>query len=231
MKNKKFRLYSIILIAAFFMISITKVSFCEKNEEVFIKNGPRDKKYLAITFDDGPHPKETDEVLDVLKKHDVKATFFIAGKHANWYSKPLIRASKEGHEIGNHTFNHPDISNLSNNQLEKEILKCEEIIVKMTGKKPTLFRPPYGSFKKEELAKIAEKHEYKVVLWDHVDAKDWKNPGANNIANEIINNVENGDIILLHDYATNNTVEALDIFIPEMQKRGYKFVTVSELYE
>ena len=230
MKITKHKLYSVILVIVFFIVAIPTKTFCTKNEQIFLKNGPRDKKYLAITFDDGPHPKETEEVLDVLKKHNVKATFFIAGKHANWYSKPLVRASKEGHEIGNHTFNHPDISNLSTSQLENEIIKCEEVIIKLTGKKPEFFRPPYGSYKESDLANIAKKHGYKVVLWSTVDAKDWKNPGASNIANTIIDNVKNGDIILLHDYATNNTVEALDIFIPEMQKRGYKFVTVSELY-
>ena len=99
------------------------------DEEVFIKNGSRDKKLIALTFDDGPHPKETNQVLDVLNKYNVKGTFFIAGKHANWYPNPLVRASKEGHEIGNHTFNHPDITNLTNAQLEEEILKCEEILI------------------------------------------------------------------------------------------------------
>ena len=132
------------------------------DEEVFIKNGSRDKKLIALTFDDGPHPKETNQVLDVLNKYNVKGTFFIAGKHANWYPNPLVRASKEGHEIGNHTFNHPDITNLTNAQLEEEILKCEEILIKLTGKKPTLFRPPYGSYKQEELASIAKKLNYKI---------------------------------------------------------------------
>lgn len=230
MKNNKIKLYSLTLIVALFIVAIPSNVFCIKNEELFIKNGPRDKKYLAITFDDGPHPKETEQVLDILKKHDVKATFFVAGKHVNWYSKPLIRASNEGHEIGNHTFNHPDISNLSAIQIENEILKCEEIIIKKTGKKPTLFRPPYGSYNEKKLGDIANKHGYKVVLWTTVDTKDWKNPTALSIANTIVNNAKNGDIILLHDYATNNTVEALDIFIPEMKKKGYKFVTVSELY-
>lgn len=200
-------------------------------EEVFVKNGPRDKKVIALTFDDGPHPKETNQVLDVLKKYDAKATFFIAGKHANWYPKPLIRASEEGHEIGNHTFNHPDITNLSKAQLEEEIVKCEDILMKLTGKKPTLFRPPYGSYKKEALKDIAKKYGYKIVLWTTVDARDWQNPGACKIADTIINNSKNGDIILLHDYATNDTVEALDILIPKMVEKGYKFVTVSELID
>ena len=90
----------------------------------------------------------------------------MAGKHANWYPEPLVRASKEGHEIGNHTFNHPDISNLSDRQLEEEILKCEEILVKLTGSKPQLFRPPYGSYRQESLANIAKKLDTKVKSVD-----------------------------------------------------------------
>lgn len=95
--------------------------------------------------------------------------------------------------------------------------------------KPTLFRPPFGSYREKDLIEIAKKHDYKVVLWTGVDVKDWKNPGANSIADKIINKVQNGDIILLHDYATNDTVEALDMFIPKMIEKGFKFVTVSEL--
>lgn len=216
--------FSLILVFTFVMC----VYGLDK-DEVFIHYGSREKKVIALTFDDGPHPKETNQVLDVLKKYNAKATFFIAGKHANWYSEPLIRASKEGHEIGNHTFNHPDISNLNSRQIESEILKCEEILIKLTGKKPTLFRPPYGSYRKEELAKLAQKYDYKIVLWSTIDARDWQNPQASKIADTIINKVKNGDIILLHDYGTDNTVEALEILIPNLIKQGYKFVTVSEL--
>lgn len=225
--NKKHTIIAILATA--FLIFTQGLNIYGEEEEVFVKNGPRDKKVIALTFDDGPHPKETDKVLDVLKKYDVKATFFIAGKHANWYPKPLIRASEEGHEIGNHTFNHPDISNLSNEQIQEEISKCEDILVKLTGKKPTLFRPPYGSYRKEALAKIAKQNNYKIVLWTTIDARDWQNPPASKIADTIMNNAKNGDIVLLHDYATNNTVEALDILIPNMISKGFEFVTVSEL--
>ena len=229
MKVNKRKALSILLATLMLFVSINHKVYAIDDEEVFIKNGPRDKKLIALTFDDGPHPKETDKVLDVLAKYNVKGTFFIAGKHANWYKEPLIRASKEGHEIGNHTFNHPDISNLSSSQIEEEIVKCEDTLVKLTGKKPTLFRPPFGSYRKADLESIAKKRGYKIVLWTTIDARDWQNPPASKIASLITNNAKNGDIILLHDYATINTVEALDILIPEMQNKGFKFVTVSEL--
>lgn len=227
--NKSISFMYIIVFLLILLIPL-KVVFA-LDDDVFIKSGSRDKKLIALTFDDGPHPKETNQVLDVLKKYNVKATFFIAGKHANWYPEPLIRASKEGHEIGNHTFNHPDISNLSSSQIETEMIKCEEILLKLTGKKTNLFRPPYGSYKKEDLLKIAQKYDYKIILWTTIDARDWENPMAEKIANTIIDKAKNGDIVLLHDYATNNTVEALDILIPAMIEKGFKFVTVSELIE
>ncbi|MGX4600654.1 polysaccharide deacetylase family protein [Faecalimicrobium sp. JNUCC 81] len=226
--NKKSKALVAIL-SLTFILGLSLSVYAVKDEEVFVRNGSRDKKLIALTFDDGPHPKETNQVLDVLKKYDVKATFFIAGKHANWYTDPLIRANKEGHEIGNHTFSHPDISNLSSSQIEEEILKCEETLMKHIGKKTTLFRPPFGSYNEKSLSEIAKKLGYKIVLWTTVDAKDWKNPPPSQISDTIVNNVKNGDIVLLHDYATDNTVEALDLLIPKMIEKGFKFVTVSEL--
>ena len=112
----------LFMITLFIVIFNTKeISALDGNNDIFFKNGSRQEKVIALTFDDGPHPKETDKILDVLDKYNIKATFFVVGKHANWYSKPLIRASKEGHEIGNHTFYHPDISNLSSDDIKREI--------------------------------------------------------------------------------------------------------------
>lgn len=231
MRHNRKKTILAVLTTLVLLFSYSSTIHATGDEELLIKNGSRSKKLIALTFDDGPHPKETNQVLDVLKKYNVKGTFFIAGKHANWYPEPLVRASREGHEIGNHTFNHPDISNLTSSQIEEEIIKCEEILVKLTGKKPKLFRPPFGSYRKEELAKIARKHDYKVILWTTIDARDWQNPAASKIASTIVNNAKNGDIVLLHDYATNNTVEALDIIIPQMISKGFEFVTVSELLD
>ncbi|MEG1409908.1 MAG: polysaccharide deacetylase family protein [Terrisporobacter sp.] len=224
-KNKILMIMTVLMLLCSFKVASSQ----EENNDVFIKNGSREEKLISLTFDDGPHPKETNEILDILYKYNVKATFFVVGKHCNWYSKPLIRAVKEGHEIGNHTFTHPDISNLSTQDIKKEIKGCEDIICKLTGEKPTLFRPPFGSYNENELGEIAKECGYKIILWTTVDAKDWKNPPPCEISNAIIEKAKNGDIILLHDYGTENTVKALDVIIPTMIKNGYKFVTVSEL--
>ena len=222
----------VLIIGMLVIISLTSMGMeFNDNENKFIKNGPRDKPIIALTFDDGPHPRETDEILDVLRKYDVKGTFFIAGKHAKWYPESLLKASKENHEIGNHTFTHPDISSLNKEQIKQEILGCEEIIMDLTGVKTNLFRPPYGSYRKSELAEIADELGYKIVLWTTLDTKDWENPPAQKIADLVIDKAKNGDIILLHDYGTNNTVEALDILIPKMIEKGFEFVTVSELIQ
>lgn len=228
--TSKFKIILLFMITLFIIIYNSKEisSLVEKND-IFFKNGSREEKMISLTFDDGPHPKETHEILDVLDKYNVKGTFFVVGKHANWYSEPLIRAAKEGHEIGNHTFSHPDISNLSSEDIKREIKECEDTLVKLTGKKPTLFRPPYGSYSEDNLAKIAKESGYKIILWTTIDAKDWKNPPPSQISDIIINKAQNGDIILLHDYGTENTVKALNTIIPVMMKKGYKFVTVSEL--
>ena len=228
--TEKIKSFLFIVISLFVVIFTTKeTSSLVQNNDIFFKNGSRDEKIVALTFDDGPHPKETHEILDVLDKYNVKATFFVVGKHANWYSEPLIRAAKEGHEIGNHTFSHPNITNLSINDLKKEIKTCEETVVKLTGKKPTLFRPPYGSYNEEKLGKLAEECGYKIILWTTLDAKDWRNPPSAQITDTIVSKVQNGDIILLHDYGTENTVKALDVIIPTLINNGYKLVTVSEL--
>ena len=228
--TSKAKIILLLIVISFFIIFTPKNTFSEvENNDIFIKNGSRNEKLVALTFDDGPHPKETHEILDVLDKYKIKGTFFVVGKHANWYSEPLIRADKEGHEIGNHTFTHPDISSLSVEDIKKEIKDCEDTLIKLTGKKPVLFRPPYGSYNQDKLGQIAKDCGYKIILWTTIDARDWKNPPSSQISNIIISKVQNGDIILLHDYGTENTVKALDIIIPTLQKKGYKFVTVSEM--
>ena len=228
-------IYTVIILITILAIPGINNVYGQNNEEIFIRNGSRNKKYLALTFDDGPHPKETNEVLDVLKKYNVKATFFIAGKHANWYSEPLIRASKEGHEIGNHTFTHINVEKNSENIILKEIEKTQQAIKDVIGIEPVLFRPPYRAISRP-MFEIVKSKDMKVVLWSDLDARDWSNPGVYNIVKTIEEKAHNGSIVLLHDYNTirnskSQTIQALEQIIPEMQSKGYKFVTVSEIIE
>ena len=224
---------AIALAVLFFLVSTQFVTALDDldNKNHIIKDNLNDHMKIAITFDDGPHPKETIKILEILHKYDAKATFFVVGKHVKWYTDAVVKASKDGHEIGNHTYTHPDISNLSQEQIKQEIKLCEDIIVEKTGQNPKLFRPPFGNYDSKSLNKLSEELGYTVVLWSGVDVKDWKNPPADQIADKIINNVKSGDIVLLHDYGTNSTVEALDKILSSLTEKGYKFVTVSELLE
>lgn len=193
---------------------------------------PTDEKLIAITFDDGPDPRYTPIILDLLKQYSGKSTFFTIGNRVEQFPELAKRAVEEGHELSNHTFSHLYLRNgISSKQYLNEILKTQEVIKNLTGHLPTLFRPP-GGYYNDTVINAANEVGIQVVLWSwHQDTKDWKNPGVDKIVNKVLNNVRNGDIILMHDHVRHDsqTVEALKIILPELQQRGYKLVTVSEL--
>ncbi|RDW18639.1 chitooligosaccharide deacetylase [Oceanobacillus arenosus] len=188
------------------------------------------EKMVAITFDDGPHPLYTPNILDTLAEYNAKATFFVLGAHAKKYPGLVYRQYTEGHEIANHTYNH-HYHPVSSLELKKEIDATAEIIYEITGTKPTLFRPVGGTYN-DLIINTAVDSGYHVVLWSwHQDPEDWKNPSVNRITNHIIRNISPGDIILLHDAGgdRSRTVESLKRILPILAKEGYEFVTVSEM--
>ena len=190
-----------------------------------------DEKTIALTFDDGPHPTKTDAILAVLKKYGVKATFFVIGENAQQCPDVLQRIYEQGHEIGNHTYDHKSIYKIKNDTLLCSVKKCEQIIYQITGKKTVFFRPPEG-YLNDFIAESMFRAGYDVILW-RVDTYDWKGRSANDIYNTVLNTVKCGDIILMHDYISrvSYTPEALDKIIPALIYKGYKFVTVSELID
>ncbi|MEG2984007.1 MAG: polysaccharide deacetylase family protein [Peptostreptococcaceae bacterium] len=212
---------------------INNKNIVKKYEDIIIKKGNEDKKMIALTFDDGPDEDFSPQILDILKKYEAKATFFVVGQKVGWNPDIVKRASEEGHEIGNHTFTHINICKSSTEQINNEINKTQEIIKEVTGKESEWFRPPYRAIN-ENLFSIMKAKDMKVVLWSDLDPKDWSNPGAYNIVKTIETKSENGTIILLHDYnkIRNNksqTIQALEQIIPKMQGLGYEFVTISEI--
>ncbi len=196
--------------------------------EVYKSAAITDKK-IALTFDDGPHYKYTAQILDILKKYGIKATFFVIGVNAEKLPSQVKRAHDEGHEIGNHTYSHPHLKNISVAQLESQIEKSSEVIEKITGSRPTLFRPPEG-YCENSVAATAEKMGYTVILWSQ-DTMDWAHNTPQKISKDILCSIKCGDIILFHDFITPDTPtpQALERIIPELLKMGYEFVTVSEL--
>ncbi len=229
--KKKTLLYIFLILLIFYYKNLSINAFSNNYGRV-INHGPKEEKVIALTFDDGPHPTYTNQILDILKEYDVKATFFVLGKFAEAYPDIIIRQWQEGHEIGNHTYSHVDAKRVSKKVLYNEYKKTQEIIENLINHQPRLFRPPYGSFDSQALD-IMEMHDSIIVLWSaHQDSKDWSNPDVEEIVNTTLSNIRNGDIILFHDYVyydESSTVEALKEIIPELKSRGYRFVTISEL--
>lgn len=184
---------------------------------------------IALTFDDGPHYKYTEQILDILDKYNVKATFFVIGCNAKQHSDIVKEVYKRGHEIGNHTYSHPHLSSCSCEKLCEEMKKASDIICDITGQRPTLFRPPEGKCT-HEVVNCARSNGYKVILWS-IDTKDWSHPSSEKIVSGIYKNVKGGDIILFHDFITPDTPtpQALDTIIPILQEKGFEFCRVSEL--
>ena len=188
----------------------------------------KDKK-IALTFDDGPHYKYTDRILDILESYGVKATFFVIGVNAEKYPEKVKKIASHGHEIGNHTYSHPHLKSISDEELQREIEKASAIISKITDKTPTIFRPPEG-FCGKNITSTAEKCGCSVILWSH-DTRDWAHTPSADISKKILDGVKCGDIILFHDFITPDTPtpDALENVIPKLIERGYEFLTVSEL--
>ena len=200
------------------------------NKPVYNSNEKASNK-IAITFDDGPHPRNTPEILKILDKHGIKATFFVIGINAKNYPEALSMVIDAGHEIGNHTYSHQVIKSKSKEEITKEIIETEKEISKKNEFITTLIRPPCG-FYDDSLISLAEENEYKIVLWS-IDTHDWAHASVESIVSTITKNVKGGDIILFHDYISgeNNTPIALQIIIPKLKSLGYEFVTVSELLQ
>lgn len=204
-------------------------------DDLIIKCGNKDEKFIALTFDDGPDEVFTPQILDILKKYNVKATFFVIGQKVEYNKNIVKRQFDEGHEIGNHTFSHINVSKNGFKKIEKEIIDTQNAIKNVTGVYTKVFRPPYRAISKD-MCEIIKQNDMKIVLWSYVDAKDWSSPGVNNIITSIEDGIQNGCIILLHDYnkirtPKSQTIEALEIMIPALLQKGYKFITITELIE
>lgn len=183
------------------------------------------RKLIALTFDDGPSPN-TNRVLDVLKKHKVKGTFFVIGNRFEGYEDTLKRIVEEGHDIGGHSWSHLQLTNIKNKEIKKQIIDTNKMIQQITGHTPNIVRPPYGEFN-DKVKKICKKSDLSIINWN-VDTLDWKTKKKKKIAEMILKESRPGCIILSHDLY-DATVKGLEIAIPKLKKQGYELVTVSEL--
>ena len=195
----------------------------EQYDFIINSNASKDDKLVALTFDDGPN-YNTNKVLNILNKYNVKATFFVLGSKIKGNEYILKKMIGQGMEIGNHNFNHLLLTSFSEEKIKEEIDKTNDMIYDATGKKALLLRPSYGSFN----SKIKRTANMPIIIWD-VDTLDWKYHSSIKIANRVMSKVKDGDIVLMHDIYSA-TANALDIIIPKLLEDGYKLVTVSELF-
>jgi peptidoglycan-N-acetylglucosamine deacetylase len=182
---------------------------------------------IALTFDDGPSPQLTPKLLDLLAARHIKATFFVIGENVAAHPEIVARAVREGHEIGNHSWSHPVLGKMSDAAVRLQLQKTDDAIRNATGVRPTLLRPPYGSLTARQKRWITKEFGYKIVLWD-VDPLDWKNPGPMVVCNRILKMTRPGSIVLSHDIH-RGTIEAMPATLDQLEAKGFKFVTVSEL--
>ena len=180
-------------------------------------------KKIALTFDDGPHPRYTEQLLDGLKERNVVATFFVTGENAQNYPNIIRREQEEGHLIGNHTYSHIQLTSGNRETFREELVKTNEILENITGEKVSFVRPPYGSWDKS----FEKELNMFPVLWN-IDPLDWCSHNAECIAAKVVENAGDGDIILMHDYYDTSVTAALEV-VDVLQKRGFQFVTVEEI--
>ncbi|WP_395744780.1 polysaccharide deacetylase family protein [Prosthecobacter sp.] len=184
-----------------------------------MKQGAGDSGF-HLTFDDGPHPLYTPALLDWLKANKIRATFFLVGENAVRYPELVRRIAAEGHQIGNHTWSHANLTKLSDAKVRSEIQRTHDVIVQITGRAPTVFRPPYGAIKPAQRQWVARVFHYETVLWD-VDTEDWKLSSAEAITQRIERTLKPGGIILAHDIHPR-ILQALPVVLPRLQMHGLK---------
>ncbi|SEN35144.1 polysaccharide deacetylase family protein [Lihuaxuella thermophila] len=202
-------------------------------EQILFFKGPKTIKKVALTFDDGPDRYYTIQILNILKREQVPATFFVIGNMAQKYPDVLKRIDQEGHVVGNHSWNHPQLTKISAEGVNDQIFRTNEIIHRTLGKTPMLIRPPYGSVNERVERQLGSKG-FKIINWS-VDTLDWRGRSSKRILKTVKNQIQPGGIILQHSAGPkgklNGTIQALPEIITYLKQNGYQFVTVDELLQ
>ncbi len=185
-----------------------------------------DEKKVSISFDAAWGNEQTETLLSILDDKNVKATFFLVGEWVDKYSDSVKEIAKRGHDVENHSDTHAHLPELSDDGIKKELVDCNNKIKELTGKSPTLFRPPYGDYN-NNVVKVTNDINMYCVQWD-IDSLDWKDPTPQQMVERIKNNLKNGSIILMHNGA-KNTPEALPMIIDTIKAEGYELVPISQL--
>ncbi len=198
-----------------------------RGSSISFSHVPVSGKYIAMTFDDGPHPHNTPRLLDMLRARNIKATFFVIGKSVEEYPQVVRRTVAEGHEIGNHSQTHRLLSKLSDTEISLEVSRCQNAVEQASGIKPRILRPPYGGLIQRQREMVYSEFGTPIILWS-VDPLDWKRPGPSVVSSRILAGASAGGIVLSHDLHSQ-TVDAMPATLDALLRRGYMFVTVSQL--
>ncbi|PWW07516.1 peptidoglycan/xylan/chitin deacetylase (PgdA/CDA1 family) [Paenibacillus cellulosilyticus] len=198
----------------------------------FVTHGPRNVRRAALTFDDVPDPRYTGKVLDVLARYNVKATFFVLGSLAARYPALVRRMEREGHTVGNHSYNHAVFSQLTAEQYNRQIARTDAILAPLVGYSPRYIRPPYGEIRSAQV-QWAKRNGYVIVNWD-VDSVDWRSLRSRAVIINVRKTLQPGSIILQHagggaTQDLSGTVEALPVIIRMLKNKGYELVTIPEM--
>ncbi len=229
------RLVNVVLVMLIAGISLVYTSmsnlgivsvFNNNNRQLPIYCVDTAEKKIAISFDAAWGSDYTENLLQILKRYNVKTTFFLVGFWVDNFPEMVKRIDAEGHEIGNHSSKHPKMSQLSKEQILEELNSTSQRIEKLTGKKVTLFRPPFGDYN-NRLIETSRELGIQVIQWD-VDSLDYKDYGADAIVKRVLSKVKNGSIVLFHNNATY-TKDALPVILERLQQEGYQIVPISEL--
>ncbi len=223
MNLKKRILSCIILFILLAAICIIGLMQQQEVQTMGRTSGDEGNKKIALTFDDGPHPYYTEQLLKGLKERNAKVTFFITGKNAESYPEIVKKIYEDEHLIGNHTYNHTQLTSKNRESFKEEIIKTNEVIKAVTGEDVIYVRPPYGSWNKE----FEKELNMFPVLWT-IDPLDWCSHDVSCIVKNVCAKVEENDIILMHDQYKTTVTAALKI-VDELTEEGYEFVTVDEL--
>ena len=214
----------LILMGLFMKKKSDRVSRADsRSVESRIENMSEIPPRVALTFDDGPHPVYTKSLLDGLRERGVKATFFVVGENIPGNEKLIAQMEKDGHLIGNHTYDHADISKLSDEKNCEELQKTNDLVKQITGHGTAYVRPPFGNWKDSMDCQVS----MIAVKWT-IDTLDWQSRNAAEIVNKVMQQISDHDMILMHDYYATSVDAALQI-VDKLKEEGYEFVTVEEL--
>lgn len=221
MNNRSIILRTAALLAAAILLCVPGIM--DYRTETVAVNSMEDSKKIALTFDDGPHPYYTEQLLDGLQERGVKATFFVLGKHAEQYPELVERMSDEGHLVGNHTYSHIQLNQRNSEVFKEELVRTSRLIEELTGQEVQYVRPPYGTWNKQ----FEEELNMFPVLWT-IDPLDWSSKNVSVIVDKVTGKAKDNSIILLHDEYKTTVTAALQI-VDKLKEEGYEFVTVEEI--